>query len=125
MNVPTMASIRVYTYQKCSTCRNATRWLDAQGVDYEERPIRETPPTTEELAQMQASVGKRSKLFNTSGMDYRAMGLKDKLPAMSDEEAYALLRSNGMLVKRPFLLTPKGGAVGFREKEWAELVGVG
>lgn len=122
MNGNDMASIRVYTYEKCSTCRNATRWLDARGVDYDEVPIRETPPTTEELTQMQASVGKRSKLFNTSGMDYRAMALKDKLPTLSDNEAYALLRSNGMLVKRPFLLTPNGGAVGFREKEWAALL---
>lgn len=98
-------------------------WLEAHGVVFEELPIRETPPTAFELARMQMLIGKRSKLFNSSGMDYRAMQLKDRLPEMSDSEAHALLQSNGMLVKRPFLLTPNGGAVGFREKEWAALLG--
>ncbi|MCC5789448.1 MAG: Spx/MgsR family RNA polymerase-binding regulatory protein [Opitutales bacterium] len=112
----------VYTYQKCSTCRKATDWLRSKGLSFEEKPIRETPPTQSELAQMLAyKDGEIRKLFNTSGMDYRALGLKDTLPKMSRDEAFALLRSNGNLVKRPFLLSDKGGAVGFREKEWEAL----
>ncbi|MCH8473652.1 MAG: arsenate reductase family protein [Opitutales bacterium] len=112
----------VYTYQKCSTCRKATDWLRRQGLPFEEKPIRETPPTQSELAQMlRHKNGEIRKLFNTSGMDYRALGLKDKLSEMSTDEAFALLESNGNLVKRPFLLTNKGGAVGFREPEWKTL----
>lgn len=117
-----MASIRVYTYNKCSTCQKATAWLRARGIGFEELAIRDTPPTAFELARMQMLLGRRSRLFNSSGADYRAMGLKDRLPEMSDQEAHALLQSNGMLVKRPFLLTPRGGAVGFREDEWEALL---
>jgi len=118
-----MTRIRIYTYQKCSTCQKATRWLEDRGISYEEIPIKESPPSTEELARMEGYLGgKRGRLFNTSGMDYRALGLKDKVPTLSAEEAYALLQSNGMLVKRPFLLTDRGGAVGFREAEWTALL---
>ncbi|MCC5834141.1 MAG: arsenate reductase family protein [Opitutales bacterium] len=118
-----MKTIRVYTYSKCSTCRKATAWLNAKGIDYEEIPIAENPPSIQELARMEKFLGgKRGRLFNTSGREYRSLGLKDKLPDMSAEEAYALLNGNGMLVKRPFLITPQGGAVGFREAEWQELL---
>ena len=118
-----MKTIRVYTYAKCSSCRKATAWLDAQGLDYEEIPIQETPPSKDELKRMeQALGGKRGRLFNTSGREYRSLGLKEQLPTMSADEAYALLNSNGMLVKRPFLLTPQGGAVGFREAEWSAVL---
>lgn len=88
---------------------------------YESIDIREHPPSIAELRQMHQHVGKLSKLFNTSGMDYRKLGLKDQLPGMSDDDAYARLHSNGMLVKRPFLLTPKGGVTGFREATWQAL----
>ncbi len=119
-----MAKIRVYTYQKCSTCRKATAWLEEKGIPFEELPIKDNPPSEAELARMEAHLGgKRGRLFNTSGMDYRAMGLKDKIPTLSADEAYKLLRSNGMLVKRPFLLTPGGGTVGFKEAEWTRLLG--
>ena len=112
----------VYTYQKCSTCRKATDWLRAKGVSFEEKPIRETPPTEAELKHMLIiKNGELRKLFNTSGMDYRAMGLKDKLPKMTEEEAFQIMQENGNLVKRPFLLAGKEGTVGFREKEWEAL----
>lgn len=113
---------KVYLYAKCSTCQKAVKWLQENDVDFEEVAIRESPPSEGELKKMLHYTGKRSKLFNTSGMDYRAMGLSTQLPEMSDQEAFALLRSNGMLVKRPFLLTEDGGATGFREKEWATLL---
>lgn len=116
-------SIVVYTYQKCSTCRKATDWLKARGYDFTEKPIRETPPTKKELEQMLAyKDGEMRRLFNTSGMDYRAMGLKDKLPGLTKEAAFELLQNNGNLVKRPFLLAEHGGVVGFREKEWEDLL---
>ncbi len=111
--------IKIYTYQKCSTCRNATNWLTDNGIAFEEHPIKETRPTEAELDTMlDAYNGEIRRLFNTSGMDYRNMGLKDKLPGMSKEEAYKLLRSNGMLVKRPFLLGGSYNAVGFRQQDW-------
>ena len=113
----------VYTYDKCSTCRKALQWLDARGIDYVVRPIRETPPTAVEIRKMVGVYdGEIRRVFNTSGMDYRAMELKDKVGAMPLPEAIDLLRSNGMLVKWPFLLTETGAAAGFREKAWAALL---
>ena len=118
--------IRVYVYEKCSTCRKALKWLGDRGIDHEVVAIRETPPTEEELAAMLGHLGGAlRKLFNTSGMDYRAQGLKDRLPGMAQEEAFALLRSNGMLVKRPFLIGGDLGLVGFREAQWQEALGGG
>ena len=112
--------MKIYTYSGCSTCKKATRWLDAQGIAYEERPIRERPPTRAELKAMLGYVGgERRRLFNVSGQDYRALGLKDTLPTMSDAEALKLLASNGNLVKRPFLLGDGYGLVGFKQEEWA------
>ncbi len=111
--------MKVYTYKGCDTCRRATRWLAARGVEFEELPIRDTPPTKAELRAVLASYhGELRRLFNTSGRDYREMGLKDKLPDMSDDEAIALLAANGNLVKRPFVVMPEGGLVGFNETEW-------
>lgn len=113
--------LRVYVYQKCSTCRNALQWLRNHNVPFEEIAIRETPPTEEEIrAMLTAKAGNWRALFNTSGQDYRALALKDKLPHLSEEESLALLRSNGMLVKRPFALNPTVGIylLGFKEPEW-------
>ena len=111
--------LKVYHYPKCSTCKNALKWLDAKGIEYTEEDIKAKPPTKAELKAMLAAYeGEVRRLFNTSGMDYRALGLKDKLPGMGEAEAFELLRSNGMLVKRPFVLGDGVGVVGFREKEW-------
>ncbi|MDE0825822.1 MAG: arsenate reductase family protein [Akkermansiaceae bacterium] len=116
--------MKLYVYAKCSTCRKAMAWLEKKGIEFEEIAIKETQPTVKELKEVQAIYGgERRRLFNTSGMDYREMELKDKLPTMSEKEAYALLRSNGMLVKRPFLVGAGVGLVGFREMEWEEKLG--
>lgn len=114
----------VYTYAGCDSCRKAIKWLRARGVDFVEKPIRETPPTTGELrAMLKFRDGELRKLFNTAGQDYRALALKDKLPSMSEADALALLATNGNLVKRPFLLGPRTGLVGFDEAVWAEQLG--
>ena len=106
-------------YPKCSTCQKAKAWLDGRGVSYEARDIKEDRPTLEELREWQRRSGLPLKrFFNTSGMLYRDLGLKDKLPGMSEEEQLALLSSDGMLVKRPLLITDKTALPGFREKEW-------
>ncbi|MDP0489669.1 MAG: arsenate reductase family protein [Verrucomicrobiota bacterium JB023] len=111
--------IRVYSYAKCSTCRKALAWLTERGIEHEVREIKEEQPTQEELQQMLAAKeGEIRKLFNTSGMDYRAMGLKDQMGSMSEAEAFALLQGNGMLVKRPFVIGEGVALTGFREKEW-------
>jgi len=118
--------LTVYTYKKCGTCRKATGWLDAQGIPYREKAIRETPPTRTELMNMLKRYdGNVRKLFNTSGGDYKTLGLKSKLPEMSIDEAITLLGQNGNLVKRPFLLTSRGGAVGFDAEEWASMLSSG
>ena len=106
-------------YPKCSTCQKARAWLDGRGVSYEARDIKEDRPTLEELREWQRRSGLPLKrFFNTSGMLYRDLGLKDKLPGMSEEEQLALLSRDGMLVKRPLLITDKTALPGFREKEW-------
>ena len=106
-------------YPKCSTCQKAKAWLDGRGVSYEARDIKEDRPTLEELREWQRRSGLPLKrFFNTSGMLYRDLGLKDKLPGMSEEQQLALLSSDGMLVKRPLLITDKTALPGFREKEW-------
>ncbi|WP_221031827.1 arsenate reductase family protein [Actomonas aquatica] len=110
----------VYTYAKCSTCRKAVKWLEAEGISFTEKPIRETPPSKAELKRMLAAQnGELKKLFNTSGGDYREMKLGSKLPTMTETEAFDLLHANGNLVKRPFLLTDTVGLVGFKEEVWA------
>jgi arsenate reductase len=111
--------LKFYTYKKCSTCRDARKFLDAKGIPYEERPIRETPPSPAELAHMlDAYEGSMTRLFNTSSQDYRDAGLKTALPTLSADEAFARLQENGNLVKRPFLLGDEVALVGFKEAEW-------
>ena len=116
--------LKVYTYQGCSTCKAATKWLKAKGIAFDEKPIRETPPTPAELKAMLKARGGMKPLFNTSGQDYRAMGIKDKIADMSEAEAVKLLSENGNLVKRPFALDKESGVhlVGFKEDEWAEVL---
>jgi arsenate reductase len=111
--------LTVYIYQKCSTCRDALKWLDAHEISYQTKAIRETPPTAAELKiALDALGGDLRKLFNSSGIDYRALGLKDQLPALSESDAFALLSQNGNLVKRPFLLGDGKVLVGFKPETW-------
>ena len=115
-----VSKVVVYTYRNCDTCRKAVKWLGRRGIEFTERPIRETPPEVAELRTMLVALnGERRRLFNTSGTDYRELKLADKMPAISDAEVFQLLSRNGNLVKRPFLLGPKIGLVGFDEQEWA------
>lgn len=113
-------------YPGCSTCKKAKAFLDARGVCYIARDIKEERPTGQELRQWQAESGlPLKKFFNTSGQLYRSLALKDKLPAMSEEEQFALLASDGMLVKRPILVLETGKVlVGFREADWAAALGL-
>ena len=107
-------------YPKCTTCQKAKKWLDDNGIEYTERHIKEENPTREELTEWIAKSGLPDKrFFNTSGLLYRSLELKDKLPAMSAEEKLALLASDGMLVKRPLMVTENTVLVGFKEAEWA------
>ena len=116
-------NMTVLCYKKCSTCQKALKWLDANGIKYEERPIKEEHPSQEELREWYKKSGlPLKKFFNTSGMLYREMQLKDKLPDMTEEEQYELLSSDGMLVKRPVLVTDTAVLTGFREKEWEKLL---
>ena len=115
-----MSRLTAYLHPKCSTCERARRWLQAHGVGFVEKDIRATPPSPAELRTMLAALGgKRGKLFNTSGLEYRGLGLSVKLPGLDDAAALALLAGSGMLVKRPFLIGPEVGLVGFDEKAWA------
>lgn len=109
-------------YPKCSTCRKAKKWLDEHGIDYTDRHIVEDNPTAEELAAWQERSGLPvRRLFNTSGMRYRELGIKAKLDAgMSDEDAFALLATDGMLVKRPLVIADDAVLVGFREPAWEQ-----
>ena len=104
-------------YPKCSTCQKAKKWLDSQEIEYTERHIVEENPTYEELKEWHQKSGlSLKKFFNTSGMLYKEMKLKDKLPEMSEDEQLKLLATNGMLVKRPLLLDEDKVVVGFKEK---------
>ena len=106
-------------YPKCTTCRKAKKWLDENGVSYTERHIKDERPTAEELRAWQKQSGLAlRKFFNTSGLQYKALQLKDRLPAMSEEEQLALLATDGMLVKRPILVGEGSVLVGFREDAW-------
>jgi len=106
-------------YPKCSTCKKAKSWLDEHGIEYEDRHIVENRPTVDELRAWQQTSGlPMRRFFNTSGMKYRELGLKDKLPSMTDDEKLELLANDGMLVKRPIVVTPETVLVGFREQEW-------
>ena len=108
-------------YPPCSTCQKAKKWLDAKGVAYTERHIKEEKPTYEELKAWYEKSGlPLKKFFNTSGLVYKSLGLKDKLPAMSEEEQLRLLATDGMLVKRPLVIGDDFVLTGFKEKDWAE-----
>lgn len=108
-------------YPKCSTCQKAQKWLDERGVAYELRLIREENPNVEELRAWKERSGLPLKrFFNTSGLQYKALGLKDRLPEMSEEEQLALLATDGMLVKRPLLIGEDYVLVGFRESDYRE-----
>lgn len=115
--------MKVYVYEKCGTCRNAVKFLQSRGVKFTTVPIREQPPTKVELKRMlEIYGGEIRRLFNTSGLDYKAKNLKDKFPKLPTGEALTLLAGNGNLVKRPFALTKKSGVVGFKEEEWEKLL---
>ena len=108
-------------YPKCTTCQKAKKWLDEHNVDYTERHIAEDNPTYDELKDWYVkSELPLKKFFNTSGLLYKEMRLKDKLPTMSEEEQLKLLATNGMLVKRPILVMEDKVLVGFKEAEWNE-----
>ncbi|MBQ8597666.1 MAG: arsenate reductase family protein [Lachnospiraceae bacterium] len=111
----------VLVYRKCSTCQKALKWLEEHKVVFDERPIVEENPTYEELKAWQAMSGlPLKKFFNTSGLIYKDMGLKDKLGEMTAEEQLRLLATNGMLVKRPLVVGDGFVLTGFKEKEWEE-----
>ena len=106
-------------YPKCTTCKKAKKHLETLGVEFEDRHIVEDNPTADELrGWIEKSGYPVKKFFNTSGMKYRELGLKDRLPEMTDDEKIDLLASDGMLVKRPLLITEDKVLVGFKEKEW-------
>ena len=110
-------------YPPCSTCQRARKWLDEHGVSYEPRHIKEENPSYEELRTWYSRSGLPLKrFFNTSGLLYKSLGLKEKLAAMSEEEQLRLLASDGMLVKRPLLITEDKILVGFKEAEWETLL---
>ena len=106
-------------YPPCSTCKKAKNWLDDKGLPYEDRLIKENNPTYEELKAWHGRSGlPLKKFFNTSGLQYRALELKDRLPTMTEEEQLRLLASDGMLVKRPMLVTETAVLVGFKAEQW-------
>ena len=111
----------VLCYPRCTTCQRAVKWLEEQGKTFTYRNIKDENPNLEELRQWHKISGlPLKKFFNTSGLQYKALGLKDKLPTMSEEEQLALLASDGMLVKRPMLVGDGFVLVGFKEADWAE-----
>lgn len=108
-------------YPKCTTCQKAQKWLDGNETQYTVRNIKEDNPTYDELKEWYGKSGLPiKKFFNTSGLLYKSLGLKDKLPTMSEEEMLTLLSTDGMLVKRPLLIGENFVLVGFKEKDWAE-----
>ena len=110
-------------YPPCTTCKKAKKWLDDNGVAYEARHIKENNPSYEELKSWYEKSGlPLKKFFNTSGLQYRALELKDKLPSMSEEEQLRLLASDGMLVKRPLVVTDDAVLTGFKEADWEKLL---
>ena len=120
--------IKIYEYAGCSTCKKALKYLDAKKINYEKVGIVDQPPTVSELETMldylKASGKTFRNLFNTSGEQYRALKIGDRIKAgMTEQEAIALLSKNGKLIKRPFLLTSKGGTAGFQVDTWDDLVG--
>lgn len=111
-------------YPKCTTCKKAKKWLEEKEIEFEDRDIKAQNPSEEELRQWHGISGLPLKrFFNTSGQLYRQMQLKDRLPDMTEEEQYRLLASDGMLVKRPLVVSEDFVLVGFRESEWSERLG--
>ena len=111
----------VLVYRKCSTCLKALKWLEDNQIQFDERPIKEENPTYEELIEWYQMSGlPLKKFFNTSGLIYKDMGLKDKLLTMSEDEQLQLLATNGMLIKRPLVIGEDFVLTGFKEKEWEE-----
>lgn len=118
-----MEKVLFVCYPKCTTCKKAAKWLDEHGVSYESRHIKEENPTFDELEQwLEKSGSDIKRFFNTSGMLYREMNLKEKLEQMTREEKLKLLATDGMLVKRPIIVTEKTVLTGFREKEWEDVL---
>ncbi len=114
--------IKVYCYSKCSTCKKAIKWLEDNKIKHEVIDIKENHPDEKTLKELHKKSGlPLKKFFNTSGMLYREMELSKKLPDMSEAEMYKLLASDGMLVKRPLLITDKGVMPGFKEETWSDL----
>lgn len=108
-------------YDRCSTCQKAEKWLIENELSYEKRPIKEQNPTVEELHTWQLRSGlPLRRFFNTSGLLYKQLGLKERLPGMREEEMLSLLASDGMLVKRPLLISDDDVLVGFRQPEWED-----
>ncbi|MDF2870758.1 MAG: ArsC family protein [Anaerocolumna sp.] len=111
-------------YPKCSTCQKAKKWLDDNHISYEARDIKADNPTSEEIKEWHGLSGfPLKKFFNTSGLVYKELELKEKLPAISEEEQYRLLGSDGMLVKRPVIVDNGKILIGFKEKDWSEFYG--
>lgn len=109
-------------YPRCSTCQKAKKWLDEQGKNYTERHIVENNPTYDELKKWYEISGlPLKKFFNTSGLKYKELQLKDKLPTMSEDEMLKLLATDGMLVKRPLLVVDDKILVGFKESQWGQI----
>lgn len=110
-------------YSKCSTCKKAQKWLDDNGIEYETRDIKENNPTYYELKEWYVKSGlPLKKFFNTSGLLYRSMNLKERLVDMNEEEQLKLLATDGMLVKRPIIITDNTVLVGFKEKDWENVL---
>ena len=115
--------IQFICYPKCTTCQKAKKWLDSKGIDYETRDIKLDNPKYEEIKKWYHENDLPIKrFFNTSGLLYKSMDLKTKLPAMSDEEQIRLLATDGLLVKRPLLIVDGKALVGFKESEWSDLL---
>ena len=114
--------MKIYAYKNCDTCRKAKKFLEANEIKHEVIPIREQPPSKSELKAMLSRYdGNIQKLFNTSGGDYKAMKMKEKIPKMTDAEAVHLLSKNGNLIKRPFAIKDDTGTVGFIESVWYDM----
>ncbi len=110
-------------YPKCTTCKRAKAWLDGSGIKYDERDIKLDNPTKSELTEWYRISGLPiSKFFNTSGLLYKSMGLKDKLPLMTDDDKLSLLATDGMLVKRPLLISGDAVLAGFNEDKWSAVL---
>ncbi len=119
--------MKVYQYNKCSTCVKALKFLDSKKISYESLPIVETPPSMTELKKMLSYIKNRGgtfkNLFNTSGVQYRELKISDQIKSgLTETESLQLLSKNGKLIKRPFLLTDKDGTVGFDQKLWTEII---